>query len=50
MLVIRRCFQTAKTIQTTMGASNRFLEDLSQDIPRDWFFEAVFETQTVGDD
>ena len=30
ILVIWRCFRTARTILITMGASNRFLEDLSQ--------------------
>ena len=35
ILVIIRCFFTARTILITMGASNRFLEDLSLDIPRD---------------
>ena len=33
-----------------MGGADRFLEDLSPDIPREWFFETVFETQNVQDD
>ena len=37
--VILRCFLTARTILITKGATNRFLEDLSPDIPRDWFFK-----------
>ena len=34
----------------TMGGSNRFLEDLSPYITRDWFSEAVFDTKVVKDD
>ena len=30
-----------------MGASNRLLEDLSLDIPRDLVFETVIETKVV---
>ena len=37
-LVIFGCFLTARTILITVGASNRFLEDLSPDIPRECFF------------
>ena len=48
--VVFRYFLTSKTILITLGAANRFLEDLSLDIPRDWFFEAVFETKNVKDD
>ena len=34
----------------TVGSGNRFLEDQSPDIPRNLFFETVFETKAVGDD
>ena len=35
---------------TRVGGANRFLEDLSLDIPRAWFFETVFETENVNYD
>ena len=34
----------------TVGAANRSMEDLSPDIPRDGFFETVYETKAVEDD
>ena len=43
ILVIWRCVRTDRTILVTMGASNRYLEDLIPDIPRGWFFETVFK-------
>ena len=46
--VVFRCFLTSRTILITVGATYRFLEDLSQDIPRDRFFEIVFETKAFG--
>ena len=37
------------TILITTGASNRYLEDLSPDITRDWFLDKVVETKLVED-
>ena len=46
-LVILRCFPTARTILITVGAANRFLEDLSPDMPRECFFGKYFEIKVV---
>ena len=34
----------------SVGGANRFLEDLSPNIPRDWFFETVVEAKVVKHD
>ena len=36
--------------QISVGGANRFLEDLSPDIPRDWFFGKVVAGKVVKDD
>ena len=31
-----------------MGATNKFLEDLNQDIPRDWFWRQFLKQKLLG--
>ena len=47
---VLRCFRTSRTILITEGTANRFLEDLSLDLPRDGFFETAYETKAIRDD
>ena len=48
--VVLRCFGTSRTILNTKGAANRFLGDMSSDIPMYIFFGTVFVTLAVWDD